>query len=178
MLLARLAILVALPGCFLTHSDPPCVMTGADTVIMSWGSDALHDTTDGSIVPLVSAPQGGQIMLIGARTVATVDRCAVTINAALRDPANNRVIGLEQRDLVIGNRGDGWAEPLDWMMLSGLANLPVCPTTVATKPIDGNTFQLEVRLSIGSKVISERTASIVPTCSSSYCHTDCTTGGL
>jgi hypothetical protein len=175
----RLALLAIVPGCFLTHGDPQCVMTGAETMIMNWESGMLHDTPDGSLVPLVSAPQGGHIMLIGAR-VMMADRCTVRINAALRDTGNNRVIGLDAREIALADRGDGWAEPADWMALSGLANLPVCPTSAASKPVDGNAFQLEVRLTQSGTVISERTASIVPTCGAgnAYCHNECTKGGL
>jgi hypothetical protein len=181
VLLSRLAWIALLPGCFL-YKDPdpkPCNAAGADTVIMHSGDFAIHDTLDGAAIPLVSAPQGGHILLVGAR-VATTQRCEVTINAALRDPANNRVIGLEERAIIIDDRGDGWAEPTEWDSLSGMANVAVCPSSAASTRVDGNPFVLEVRLTASGTLISERTVSVVPTCGSgdTYCHSDCGAGGL
>lgn len=186
MLLSRVCLLAALPGCFLLHHDDddapapdPCTFAaGANTMIVFSDLQGVHDAVADAQVPLIGAPQGGHILLVGAR-VQTTDKvgnlCQLQINAALRDPRNNRVVGLEERPMTVRAEADGWAVPTHGDSISNLANVAVCPTSAASVSVDGNPFSLEVRLSQAGAVIAQTSVSIVPACATgdSYCHSEC-----
>jgi len=159
---------------------PPGGADAADVVLVAQGDGGqLEDLVDGAAVPLIAAPQGGHILLIGAR-VRGVSGCSVQINAALRDPCNNRVVGLEDRPITLQDRGDGWAVPIDPGELANYANVAVCPVQAAAHDLHGNLFELEVRISDDAgTVLAERTAMIRPTCGpdDTYCRCDCDLDG-
>jgi hypothetical protein len=180
VLLRWLFVGVLLAGC--GPSDDPlpgdtCEL-GAGTAIVPVFAEplgAVHDVEDEGSVPLVSAPQGGYILLVGARAeLGSGTRCQVTLNAALRDPRNGRVVGLEQRPVPLYGRPDGWAWPPDPSSLSDLANVAVCPTFTASTDIFDNPFQLEIKLlDENEAVLVEATRTIVPTCGSTFCRAEC-----
>jgi hypothetical protein len=124
---------------------------------------------DGDPVALLFAPQGGHILLVGARIHADVT-CSIDATGALRDVASNRVLGLDERALDLVASGDGYAQPLAPASLSAMPNVAVCPTSATTAAVVGNMYRLE--LSIGSQTL---TASVIPTCApgDTYCLSDC-----
>lgn len=143
-----LAALVALAGC--GGPTASCAFDdGAGPVaaaLISRGADfTMVDLVDGGTLPLVAAPQGGVIALVGAR-VQAVGMCEVTVNAAVRDPASNRVMGLEERPITIDDRGDGWSIPLQPEALASYANVAVCPSAVLPGTVDGAQVHVEVRI--------------------------------
>lgn len=177
MLLGRAALLTVLvPGCLFEDPPPPC-MLDTDTPIELVYADQngnLEGVVANGEVPLVRAPQGGHILLIGAKLKVTGDSCQGQINAALRDMTNNRVVGLEQRPITIHSSGDGWASPADPAGLSDLANLAVCPNFTASSNIHDNVYQLEVRMMDPSEAHHcETTALVRPTCDGEYCRQEC-----
>lgn len=183
MLLSRALCVVALVGgCVWPDGDDApsdCDLTGEleAEIVFADQAGTVARVADQPNVPLVSAPQGGHILLIGARVRATVKSCSVEVNAALRDPATNRVIGLEQRPMTISSYGGEWAGPPPSIGLSDLANVAVCPSSVATTSIDAHPYQVEVRVVAAGIAIANATATITPTCSDQYCHSDCSPGG-
>jgi hypothetical protein len=120
---------------------------------------------DGGTIDLITPDQGGKVALPGVRA-RNVDTCSVALNAALRDPCNNRVIALEQRpiNLVASGDDDGWAVPAQPGELSDYANVPACPTAAPTRDVDGEPFLLEVRLTDGRGRIATRTMTVTPVC--------------
>src|SRR5687767_14346260 len=48
---------------------------------------------DGTAVPLQTPPQGGKVIYVGVR-VKNVDLCGASLQAAVRDPCTNRVLGI------------------------------------------------------------------------------------
>lgn len=132
----------------------------------------------GAVVPLISAPQGGHILLIGVRVhgVAATADCSMQVSAALRDTCNNRVIGLEQRPVNLRDDGTGWAAPVDPDGLSNYANVAVCPTVSAAHDLHDATFQVEVKLlDQHGGVLAEKTEPVTPVCQpgDTYCLCDC-----
>ncbi len=165
--------LPALGGCWLFDASP-CDVDGTAEVGLVFADEAgrVHDVGQGDAIPLISAPQGGHIVLVAPRIRAR-SACEVQVNAALRDPASLRVLGLEERPVVVHPRGDGWAAPEDPAGLSDLANVAVCPSVV-TDAIDGAPFLLEVQLVDGAGTrIAGGSATVRPTCSHDYCRSDC-----
>ncbi len=182
MLLSRVCVLALAGGCVWPGGDDApsaCELTGdldAEIVFADQGG-AVMRVADQPNVPLVSAPQGGHILLIGARVRASVESCSVEVNAALRDPTTSRVIGLEQRPMTISSYGGEWAGPPPSIGLSDLANVAVCPSSVVTTSIDAHPYQVEVRVVAAGIAIANATATITPTCSDTYCHMDCSPAG-
>ena len=191
MLLARAALVgsvVALAGCP-AHDLPACHVVPADGGAVGGGSNAVEavlvaagddgvlvEIHDGSPVPLVRAPQGGHIMLVGAKLKGSSD-CMLDATGALRDPASGRVIGLDERALLLSTGADGWSQPSD-PPLSSMPNVAVCPSSAATRSVDGNPYMLEVTLRDGATTVATLTATVTPTCAAGdgYCHTECTPG--
>jgi hypothetical protein len=176
------AALVALAGC--PKNPPTCHVqvpdggapgggNGVDVVIVVAAQDGtLVEVHDGAQVPLVFAPQGGHIMLVGARIKNSSD-CQLDATGDLRDPATNRVLALDKRPLLLTTAADGWAQPSD-PALSSMPNVAVCPSAAATQSIDGNAYTLELTLVAGGTTVATLAATVTPTCNGdSYCHTDC-----
>ena len=176
MLLRPALLLVVLTGCPLFNETlPECTMIDASNVqlVASDLDDHMIDITDGSQVPLLGAPQGGHIMLVGARIKAASD-CQLIANAALRDVATNRVLGLEQRPLLLDRHHDGWAVPRHG--IDEMPNLAVCPASAATTTIYNHEYKLEVTLmTLDEQMVATATALITPTCQpgDGYCEGDC-----
>ncbi|MGN6109107.1 MAG: hypothetical protein ACTHU0_28635 [Kofleriaceae bacterium] len=175
--LAGLAAIAALvPGCPPGGDDDPTPAPSCETgeIELVYGQyDQQHDLADGDAVPLLAAPQGGHILLIGARA-RSATRCSVVVNAALRDPCNQRVVGLDERSVVVEPRSDGWAIP-GAHGLADYANVAVCPSAAAGDDVFGLPYQLEVRISAshGGPVIATFQRTITPTCTDDYCRSDC-----
>lgn len=158
-------------GCPLFHHDyPPCSV--GDTALLTVDYDHVVDIEDGSMVPLVSAPQGGVIMLAGARIAGTTT-CQLDATGALRDPTTQKIIGLDVRPLVVKPRGDGWLVPDPG--LSDMPNIAVCPSAAATRSIDGNAYRLELSLQDSSgATLAQLAATVTPTCSDDgLCTSEC-----
>ncbi len=183
MLLTRAACIVVLAGgCVWPGGDDApsdCDLTGDldAEIVFADQLGTVARVADQPNVPLISAPQGGHILLIGARVRATVTSCSVEVNAALRDPATSRVIGLEQRPVTIASHGTEWAGPPPMIGLSDIANVAVCPSAAISTSIDAHPYQVEVRVDVAGLAIAHATATITPTCNDTYCHMDCSPAG-
>lgn len=174
MLLRATALLALLAGCP-EQTLPECDVIDSSSIVLvaSDYNDAMIDISDGSQVPLLGAPQGGHILLVGARVRARSD-CQLVATAALRDPATQRVIGLEERPLLLDSHANGWAKPRPG--LDAMPNVAVCPSSAATTPIFNHLYQLEVALkTLDGAPVATASAMITPTCSASdgFCESDC-----
>ncbi|HEY5924298.1 MAG TPA: hypothetical protein VIV11_21625 [Kofleriaceae bacterium] len=176
MLLSRVALLVVLAGCPLYEQTlPECnVLDTSSVMLVAADLDGnMIDISDGTQIPLIGAPQGGHILLVGASVRASSD-CQLIATAALRDTATNRVIGLEQRPLLLERHSNGWAKPRDG--LDAMPNVAVCPSAAATSSIFDHEYKLEVSLTtLDGAPILETSAMVTPTCPAGdmYCQNDC-----
>jgi hypothetical protein len=174
VLLRRAALLVLLAGCP-DDTLPECDVIDSSSVMLvaSDYNDVMIDITDGSQVPLLAAPQGGHILLVGAR-VRTKSDCQLIATASLRDPATQRVLGLEQRPLLLDKRSDGWAVPRQG--LDAMPNVAVCPSAAASTPVYNHEYKLEVALTtLDGAAVATASAMITPSCADQYCQSDCGT---
>ena len=121
----------------------------------------LVDIHDGGTVPLLRAPQGGHIILLGAR-VMDASTCMPEATGLLRDTTTNAVIGQDRAQLYLQSSGGGWSEPSN--SLSSMPNVPVCPSSSATRAVVGNTYSIELTLTDGGSTIASLTAVVTPTC--------------
>ncbi|KAB2887118.1 MAG: hypothetical protein F9K40_21895, partial [Kofleriaceae bacterium] len=108
---AALAAAVGATGC---SDDAPTTCPIGDRarpleiVAVHWpAGGAVEDLVDGGAVELVRPIQGGKVVYVGVRA-RNVDGCNVQLTAALRDPATQQVIALEQRPVRLVDGGDGW----------------------------------------------------------------------
>ncbi|NVB81538.1 MAG: hypothetical protein HOV81_24300 [Kofleriaceae bacterium] len=180
MLLRASALLVFLAGCPFGGGDdaanlPECSMVDDQSMMLvaSTATSSMRDIMDGSTVDLIGAPQGGHILLVGARVKASGD-CQLQATASLRDTTTSRVIGLEQRALLLEMHANGWAAPRQG--LDAMPNVAVCPSAAATQNIYGHPYLLEVALATMSGMpIVSASAMVTPTCATgdTYCQNDC-----
>jgi hypothetical protein len=138
--------------------------------------EPLHVLASGDLDPIVDGDhlrleppfQGGRVIYIAVRAHNITDGCNVSITGALRDPLNDRVLGLEMRTTAMVTGADGWATPVS-PYINSFANVPLCPNAAADRDLDGNTWQIELRL----QEPSGRSATVTRTIA-----LDCTTGGF
>lgn len=189
-MLLRVSLLLALAACPGPQNEcmqpgPGSALGGAndalDAELVAVDNDGnVNVIHDGDHVTLMGAPQGGHIILVGAR-VHTDDTCQLDATGALRDPATQRVLGLDQRALYVEATGDGWAAPSMPGSLSAMPNVAVCPTSATTAAVNGGTYQLELTINLDGNQVADLKASVIPTCgpNDSYCSSDCgPSGGL
>jgi hypothetical protein len=114
------------------------------------GQGALVEIVDGDHLLMERPFQGGRVVYVGVRARNIADGCNVTLNGAVRDAQSNFIMGLEERPTYLVVESDGWAAPVTpWTQT--LANVPLCPNAAATRDLDGNNWQLELRLQDGAR---------------------------
>lgn len=175
-MLLRLALIALLAGC--PSNEPGACKAPASNrsleVELVVADDAGHASVvhDGDTVPLLGAPQGGHILLVGAR-VHDDQTCQYDATGSLRDLASNRVVGLEQRTMFVTSTGDGWSSPDE--QFSSMPNVAVCPNFATGSVVFGQAYELEVALRIGDQTVADLKAMVTPTCAAAdaYCQHDC-----
>ena len=124
-------------------------------------------------IPLIQPPQGGQVLYIGVRA-RNIAGCSVTINTALVDTTTRAVVSLESRPIFLELGTDGWLQPRQPTAASNYSNLPACPRANLTRPIDGQTYELQVVLTDEQGRVGRASMNIVPTCGgATLCHCQC-----
>jgi hypothetical protein len=135
-----------------------------------------EEVHSGGAIPLIEPPQGGQVVFVGVRA-RNLDGCGVVITATLRDPCTNDVIGLEARPVDLTASPSGWGEPSAPADIGSFANVPVCPSSAATRGLDGQRYLLEVDVRDRDKRTAHATLEVIPTCAeTSLCPKECRGG--
>jgi hypothetical protein len=124
---------------------------------------ALAAVADGDRVPLYLPPQGGRIILAGARAT-NVDPCSAVLLGVVRDMQTQQV-RLDSRSVNLLPAGDGNRVESDARDISTLANVPVCPNSWSKSSIYGADYQLEVTLTDRAGRSATVRARIDPVCS-------------
>jgi hypothetical protein len=110
-------------------------------------------------VPLIPPPQGGWIVLLGAKA-RNIDGCRLNLKTVLVDTCNNEIIGLDSRPtkLVVGS--DGWGVSSVTMF----GNLAVCPQQTATRDLHDAPYKVQVILDDDDGKKGQAEMMIVPVC--------------
>lgn len=119
---------------------------------------------DGGDVPLVTPPQGGLVLFVGAR-VRNASTCSARLTGALRDPATQQV-RLDARHVATRVSADGWIEP-PAEDFSSVANVPVCHNTWSSRDVHDQVYELELTYEYkdgGERRTVSRTLSVTPRC--------------
>ncbi len=126
----------------------------------------LATLVDGQEVPMILPPQGGKVILIGAR-VKNMDLCSLQANGGMFDGCQTppRIIGREGRGLQMKINEDlGMAEPDRPETLNNYVNIPLCPNFTAVRDADGEPFNLEIRFSDRAQRSLILKATVTPVC--------------
>lgn len=148
-------------------------------VMLQAGGGGYEVAADGGVAPLLMPPQGGKL-IAPAVLARNVDGCGLQISAALRDPCDGKLVGLEQRPIDLRARDDGWAEPKDPVQLSNYSNLSVCPRANGMRDVNGAPYTLEVSVTDRDGRTAATSLTVVPTCAEAdylaQCECECGAG--
>lgn len=144
----------------------------AQLEIVNLGADqaTVNQTQASAKVPLIPPPQGGWIMLIGARA-KNVDGCQLTLTTALLDACDGTILQLDRRPTVLEEGSDGWGTS----SLTTYGNLPVCPTLTATRDLHEQPYVVQVVIEDVNGQKASKSITVVPTCGDepSRCTCEC-----
>lgn len=116
---------------------------------------------DGMSVDLITPPQGGRVIFIGAKAT-NLSPCGVVISGSIKDPGNGAVM-LDKRTVNLKPQADGYGTSND-TNISTFANIAVCPNQWSSQNIYDQTY--EVTLEITDKVgrSASQSVMVVPRC--------------
>lgn len=121
-------------------------------------------------VPLIPPPQGGWIVLLGARA-RNLDGCQATLTTALIDTCDGQILQIDKRPTRLEMGADGWGVS----SVTTFGNLPVCPQLTATRDLHDVPYEIRVQIEDvhGQKATASMT--VVPVCSAgpSRCMCEC-----
>jgi hypothetical protein len=134
--------------------------------------------TEGGVVTLEEAPQGGYVIFAGARA-SNLDGCAVELEASLRDVCSGRVVSIEGRPVDLAVGADGVGAPKDPAELTNYANLSVCPNAALGRDAFGQPYLLELRITDAEGRTAQTSVHVTPVCAepSSPCVCECRPSG-
>jgi hypothetical protein len=143
VLALAVALLVAALGCGGGPEDPRCPIGDVSAapelqIVHLDAQNAVINTQPMQLVPLVAPPQGGWIVLLGARA-RNID-CRLTLTTALVDACNGQIIQIDRRPTMLVEGSDGWGLSLE----STFGNLPVCPQLTATRDLHNVPYVMRV----------------------------------
>jgi hypothetical protein len=163
----RVLALVALAAC--GPGDPDCVTFVGDRTqapamdVVALGADGTSAVlAGGGAIQLIKPTQGGRVLLAGlrARNVCTG---TIEVDAALIDPCNGHVAGLEGRSVQFVSAG-GYAVAAEPTQLSSYANVAVCPNNIGDRDIEDQAYRLTVSLKDGLGRVASATIDVTPVC--------------
>jgi hypothetical protein len=143
-----------------------------ELAIMVSDGVTLRDLVDGDAVPLRRPIQGGQAIMIGVRA-RNVDGCRVDLTTTIRDPDDDRSLGLDIRPVRLDPGADGWARP-SMPYVQSVGSTPACPNLTGDVDVHGNPWKVELRLDEqGSGRSATVFATVRPTCDELSPQADC-----
>lgn len=122
-------------------------------------SNAVHQTQAMAQVPLLPPPQGGWIVLLGARA-RNIDGCQVTLTTALVDGCDQQILQIDKRPTRLEPGADGWGTSA----VTTFGNLPVCPQLTAKRDLHDVPYSVMVVVEDTGGHKASATLAIVPTC--------------
>jgi hypothetical protein len=179
-----IAVLAPLGGCHHSSTnDTPCTsFIGSEsiatemTIVARTVEGSAMAVVEGGPIPVLGAPQGGDVMFAGVRA-RNLNGCGVNVTAALRDEGTDRIIGLDGRPVNLTPGPDGWGMPSDPIGLSDWANIPVCPSAAATRSVVGSAYLLQFTLTDQGGRTAQASLHVIPFCgdpqTAGYCTTLC-----
>jgi hypothetical protein len=112
-------------------------------------------------VPLLPAPQGGWLVLLGVRA-KNIDGCHATLKTALVSTCDNQILQVDSRPTHLDMGADGWGVS----SLTTFGNLPVCPDHTATRDLYNVPHNVIVSIEDTDGQKATASLTVVPTCAS------------
>ena len=184
-----LAVTAALSGCSPTVSDSdgvggsaPIVCKLADLgdpkqdiqleLVALDVNQALAQIADGGNVDLITPPQGGRVLFIGARAT-NVSPCGVTLAGSLKNTTTGKIM-LDSRTVNLRPGADGWGSSVD-TNISTFSNIPVCPNQWSSVDTYDVPYALTLTLTDKAGRSATKTVSVTPRCAETGAlKTECT----
>jgi hypothetical protein len=117
------------------------------------------ESTAMAAVPLIQPPQGGWIVLLGARA-RNIDGCRISLTTALVDPCNDEILKIDQRPTRLIAAGDGWGVS----SVNAFSNLEVCPHITSVRDLSDVPYIVRVRVEDDDGRAAQTEITLVPTC--------------
>jgi hypothetical protein len=150
-------------GCPSPFAGDPALPPALEVVTVGTFNAPAAPLEDGGSLTILPPPQGGSIVLVGARA-RNLNPCGVMLTVGLRD-TNTQQVRLDGRtvNLQTSTAAPDWVETSS--QLAGMANVPVCPNQWASTDIFGHIFQLEVTVEDSAHRRAMKTLQVTPACS-------------
>lgn len=123
------------------------------------GQNAVITTQAMAQVPLQAPPQGGWIVLLGAKA-RNIDGCRLTLKTVLVDACDNQILQIDSRPTKLEVGSDGWGVS----SATTFGNLPVCPQLTATRDLHDAPYKVQVVLEDGDGKKGQAEMTVVPVC--------------
>jgi hypothetical protein len=123
------------------------------------GSNAVIHTQAMAQVPLLPPPQGGWIVLLGARA-RNLDGCNATLTTVLIDGCDQQIIKVDKRPTRLEPGADGWGTST----VTTFGNLPVCPQLTAKRDLHDVPYNVQVVVEDPGGQKASATLAVVPVC--------------
>jgi hypothetical protein len=120
---------------------------------------AVFDTTPGGTVPLIAPPQGGWILLLGARAT-NIDGCRLDLTVSFRDVCGGPILSLDKRTVKLDDLGNGWGIT----NVNSYGNLAFCPQLNATHNLHGEPWEVTVELDDADGKHAAQSMTVMPVC--------------
>jgi hypothetical protein len=123
------------------------------------GGNTVIQTQAMAQVPLLPPPQGGWIVLVGARA-RNLDGCNATLTTVLIDGCDQQIIKVDKRPTRLEPGGDGWGTST----VTTFGNLPVCPQLTAKRDLHDVPYNVQVVVEDPGGHKASATLAVVPVC--------------
>lgn len=110
-------------------------------------------------VPLIQPPQGGWIVLLGARA-RNIDGCRIHLTTALIDPCNNQILKIDIRPTLLVEGSDGWGVSA----VNAFSNLEICPHITSSRDLNDVPYVMRVLVEDDDGRTAQTEIALVPTC--------------
>jgi hypothetical protein len=105
----------------------------------------MESFVDGQTLPLILPPQGGKIVLLGAR-LRNIG-CTLTVTAGAFDDCKGVFLGIDGRPLqLVWNDATGWAEPAFPDTLNNYGNVAMCFNNNSGRDTNDEEYRFDVRI--------------------------------
>jgi hypothetical protein len=129
------------PPCFL--GDPSAPAQGE--LVWRTPDGRTEALVDGQELPLLLPPQGGKVVLLGAR-VRNMG-CALTLTAGVFDDCQDSYLAIDGRPLHLDwNPQTGWAEPRAPETLNNFGNIAMCFNHNSARDTNDEEYRFDVRI--------------------------------
>jgi len=105
----------------------------------------MEPFVEGQTLPLILPPQGGKVVMIGARVRHM--GCTIALRAGAFDDCKGVFLGIDGRPLQLEwNEASGWAEPAFPETLNNYGNVAMCFNNNSGRDTNDEEYRFEVRV--------------------------------